>query len=321
MVCWLEVCTIVRLQWLQQFLAAMALRHFDPTLKAEVWPCFQQQVGQFTMNKPLQPQLLRLEDTFAGTRKAGTMLFQRNEKQQYSFYSFDVGGQLRPHWNLQLAHTRLGQILWCLWAGSSLGQSTEVDQFGSNWWCQCSSYGNWLQTGQRELQRQAGKRQRTEETVMARASTMKRARPSANRRPKMPASLRRVSRATKAVSLMIDPTARVKVTSQIVVALNVLCPRNVHEHEPSTTQCFSWWWAHNDFFDPKCSTSSAARFDFSPESFTDFQVFVFWSWRTWPFRIWFEGWFIHSSQLYEGSAFLHWRPWGMWWDHTSRYKH
>jgi len=89
----------------------MALRHFDPTLKAEVWPCFQQQVGQFTMNKPLQPQLLRLEDTFAGTPKAGTMLFQRNEKQQYSFYSFDVGGQLKPHWNLQLAHTRLGQIL------------------------------------------------------------------------------------------------------------------------------------------------------------------------------------------------------------------
>lgn len=88
-------------------------------------------------------------------------------------------------------------------------------------------------------QGKAGKRQTTEETVMARASTMKRARPSANRRPKMPASLRRVSRATKAVSLMIDPTARVKVTSQIVVALNVLCPRNVHEHEPTTTQCFS----------------------------------------------------------------------------------
>lgn len=47
----------------------------------------------------------------------------------------------------------------------------------------------------------------------ARASTMKRERPSANRRPKMPASLRRVRRATKTVSLMIDPTARVKVTS------------------------------------------------------------------------------------------------------------
>ena len=49
MVFWAEACAIVRLQWWQQFLVAVALRHFDPILKAEVWPRSQKQLGQSSL--------------------------------------------------------------------------------------------------------------------------------------------------------------------------------------------------------------------------------------------------------------------------------